>query len=86
MSVSVSIDAPSRLLHVELAEDHVGGLGDLLWLHGEADLVGVLRLECHAVLLELLVGLGFALGAAALAPRRRILDERLQAEFNCDGH
>ena len=85
-SLQESVDLASCLLDVELSEDHVGGLGDFLWLGSEADLVGVLRLERHAVLLELLVGLWFALWASALAPWRRILNERLQAEFNSDGH
>ena len=54
---SISIDASARLLHIELSEDHICGLGDLLWLCGEADLIGVLSLQCHAILLKLLVGL-----------------------------
>ena len=54
---SISIDASARLLHVELSEDHICGLGDLLWLCGEANLIGVLSLQRHAILLKLLVGL-----------------------------
>ena len=82
--VECSVEPHSGLLDIELTEDHIGGLGHFLGISREADLTLVLGHERHAVLLQLLEGLRLTLGPPALPCAT--LDQRLQAEFDSDGH
>ena len=76
------------VFNLELSEHHVCSLIDLFWVHGEADLIWVLRNEGLTILPQLLEGLAFTLGT--LTPFTigtcSLLNEGLEAELDSDSH
>ena len=73
---------------VELSEDQFSCLSYLLWVHSEADLLGMLSLEAHAVLFELFesLALTFTHMICPSLTKELTQNERLKAELNSDGH
>ena len=70
-----------------MPKDKLSSLSDLRRVHSEADLLGMLSLEAHAVLFELLESLALTFTHVISASLSGIhLDEGLKAEFNSDGH
>ena len=85
VKVRSSVKRSTCLFHIELSEHHVCGLSYFRGISCKADLIWMFGHEGQAVLLQLLEGLRLALRPRS-ASSASILDQRLQAELDSNGH